>query len=154
VPERLTIATDGSCLGNPGPGGWAWAVDDRRWAAGANSHTTNNLMELRALYEALTAVDPARPLLIQADSQYVINIFTKWIDGWRRRGWVNSEKKPVANRAQIEGTAERLAGRDVAWEYVRGHAGHPLNEFVDLKARTAATAMRDGTPVPGGPGLA
>ncbi len=151
MPERLAIATDGSCLGNPGPGGWAWAVDENHWAAGANQHTTNNLMELRALHEALAATDPTQPLLIQADSQYVINIFTKWIDGWRRRGWVNSERKPVANREAIEQTAALLAGRDVRWEYVRGHAGHPLNELVDLHARAAATAMRDGQPVPTGP---
>ncbi len=68
MPDRLTIATDGSCLGNPGPGGWAWAIDEQHWAAGANRHTTNNLMKLRALPEALAATDPAQPLLIQADS--------------------------------------------------------------------------------------
>ena len=151
MPDRLVVATDGSCLGNPGPGGWAWAVDERRWAAGAHPRTTNNLMELRAVYEALNAADPAQPLLIQADSQYVINIFTKWIDVWRRRGWVNAERKPVANREAIEQIAALLAGRDVQWEHVRGHAGHPLNEFVDLRARAAATAVRDGRLIATGP---
>lgn len=152
MPDRLTIATDGSCLGNPGPGGWAWAIDEQHWDAGAASHTTNNLMELRALYEALRATDPAQPLHIQADSQYVINAFTKWIGGWKRAGWMTSAKKPVANRQNIEMIADLLAGRDVTWEYVRGHNGHPLNEFVDVKARNAATAIQSGRPIPSGPG--
>lgn len=149
---RIPVATDGSCLGNPGPGGWAWAVSEDEWGAGGNSHTTNNLMELRALYEALRAFPPQTPLLILADSQYVIRIFTEWIDGWRSRGWRTGDKKPVSNRPNIELVAGLLAGRDVEWEHVKGHAGHDLNELVDLRARAAATAIREGRPVDAGPG--
>lgn len=151
TPPRLTVATDGSCLGNPGPGGWAWAESSTRWAAGAHANTTNNLMELRAVYEALRHLPPDQPLLIQADSQYTINALTKWIHGWRRRGWQTAGRKPVKNQAAIVSIDELLTGRDVRWEYVPGHAGHPLNEFVDLRARAAATAVRDGGPVDCGP---
>ncbi|MFT4283456.1 MAG: ribonuclease H [Protaetiibacter sp.] len=140
---RLVVATDGSCLGNPGPGGWAWAVDEHVWAAGSNSHTTNNLMELRAVYEALSAIPREIPLLIQADSQYVINVFEKWLPAWRENGWRTSGRKPVASRPNIELIATELDGRDVLWEHVYGHRGHPMNEFVDRRARAAAEAVRD-----------
>jgi len=150
--DRVTVATDGSCLGNPGPGGWAWATGEGEWGAGANSRTTNNLMELRALYEALRAFPPEVPLLIQADSQYVIRIFTEWVDGWIARGWRTADKKPVGNRPNIELIVPLLHERDVEWEHVRGHTGHNLNELVDKRARAAATAIRDGLPVDSGPG--
>ena len=81
--------------------------------------------------------------VIQADSQYVINIFTRWIRGWVARGWLTADRKPVANREAIELIADRLAGRDVVWEHVKGHSGHPLNELVDSLARARATALRD-----------
>lgn len=149
--ERLVIATDGSCLGNPGPGGWAWAADADNWASGSEAHTTNNLMELRAVFEAVSAVRPEVPLLIQADSEYAIKALTEWLPGWQARGWRTASKKPVSNRRGIEMIAALLSGRDVQWEHVRGHAGHPLNEFVDTKARAAATARRDGLAVHSGP---
>ncbi|MCE1174244.1 MAG: ribonuclease HI [Propionibacteriales bacterium] len=143
--ERVVVATDGSCLRNPGPGGWAWAAEDGRHGSGGHANTTNNLMELRAVYELLGAFPESTPLLIQADSMYVINIFTRWIDGWRAKGWKTASKKPVLNQEAIEMIAERLAGRDVRWEHVKGHAGHVLNERVDTLARAAATAVRDGS---------
>ncbi|MCC6495440.1 MAG: ribonuclease HI [Propionibacteriaceae bacterium] len=136
--ERVVVATDGSCLQNPGPGGWAWAAADGRSDSGGHDGTTNNLMELRAVYEVLGAHPPEVPLLIQADSMYVINIFTRWLGGWVAKGWLTAARKPVLNREAIEMIAERLAGRDVAWEHVKGHSGHPLNERVDLLARTQA----------------
>jgi ribonuclease HI len=141
--QRVIVATDGSCLGNPGPGGWAWAGEDGRQDSGGHAVTTNNLMELRAVYEVLGAHPASTPLLIQADSQYVINIFTRWIRGWMARGWLTADRKPVANREAIELIAERLAGRDVIFEHVKGHSGHPLNERVDALARAQATALRD-----------
>jgi len=144
-PQRTVVATDGSCLTNPGPGGWAWACEDGRNGSGGHAGTTNNLMELRAVYELLGAFAPATPLLIQADSMYVINIFTRWLPGWRARGWLTAAKKPVLNRDAIELIAERLEGRDVRWEHVKGHSGHPLNETVDTLARTAAERIRDGS---------
>jgi ribonuclease HI len=153
VDGRLVIATDGSCLGNPGPGGWAWAASPAIWGAGANEHTTNNLMELRAVYEALRVVPPSIPLLIQADSQYVIGVFEKWIAGWQNNGWRTASKKPVASRANIEMIASELQGRDVKWEHVYGHRGHEMNEFVDLHARAAAESVRDQRPAPPTPVL-
>jgi ribonuclease HI len=108
-------------------------------------------MELRAIYEALRHYPPDQPLLILADSQYSINACTKWIHGWRRRGWQTADRKPVKNQAAIIAIDELLTGRDVRWEYVKGHAGHPLNELVDGKARDAATASQNGAPVDQGP---
>jgi ribonuclease HI len=143
MSERVVLATDGSCLRNPGPGGWAWATEDGRQGSGGHADTTNNLMELRAVYEALGAFPSDTPLLIQADSMYVINIFTRWLSGWRAKGWKTAAKKPVLNREAIEMIADRLDGRDVRWEHVKGHSGHPLNELVDTLARTAAEQIRD-----------
>ncbi|WP_182049133.1 ribonuclease H family protein [Changpingibacter yushuensis] len=139
--ERITVATDGSCLGNPGPGGWAWACPDGRCDSGSVADTTNNLMELRAVYEALRAHDPRVPLLIQADSMYVINAFTQWLPNWVANGWRTAAKKPVKNRQCLELIAAELETRDVEWEHVKGHAGHPLNEKVDSLARHAATQV-------------
>ncbi len=143
MSERVVLATDGSCLRNPGPGGWAWATEDGRQGSGGHADTTNNLMELRAVYEALGAFPSDTPLLIQADSMYVINIFTRWLSGWQAKGWKTAAKKPVLNREAIEMIAERLDDRDVRWEHVKGHSGHPLNELVDTLARTAAEQIRD-----------
>ncbi len=104
--------------------------------------TTNNLMELRAVYEALRAHDPGTPLLIQADSMYVINVFTQWLPGWITHGWRTASKKPVQNRQAIEMIATELETRDVEWQHVKGHAGHALNEKVDALARGEATAIQ------------
>lgn len=149
---RTVIATDGSCLGNPGPGGWAWATGDGRWAAGGQPDTTNNLMELRAVYEALNAFPPAERLLLQVDSEYVIKVFTEWIEGWKANGWRTAGGEPVKNRVAIEQVEALLRGRDVGWQHVKGHAGHRLNERVDTLARDAATAIKWGRPVHRGPG--
>lgn len=140
--QRTVVATDGSCLGNPGPGGWAWASEEGRSGSGGHAATTNNLMELRAVFEVLRAHDRSIPLLIQADSMYVISTFTEWLPGWIARGWRTSSKRPVQNRKAIEMIAAELEGRDVAWEHVKGHAGHPLNEKVDSLARREATLVR------------
>ncbi len=142
MANRTVIATDGSCLGNPGNGGWAWVAEDGRRASGGHTATTNNLMELRAVYEALSAHPSEVPLLIQADSMYVINIFTKWLPGWISKGWKTSGNRTVANRSAIELIATQLDGRDVLWEHVKGHAGHPLNETADELARRAALAVQ------------
>jgi ribonuclease HI len=151
--DRLVIAADGSCLVNPdGPGGWAWATSPETWAAGGHPSTTNNKMELRAVFEALSVTPVDRPLLIETDSMYVINSLTRWLANWKRNGWRNSKKEPVANRSAIEAIDELLIGREVAWRHVKGHAGHVLNEVCDLRAGLAAAATRDGTPVDTGPG--
>ena len=139
--RRVVVATDGSCLQNPGPGGWAWASEDGQSDSGGHAGTTNNLMELRAVYEVLGAFPKDVPLLIQADSMYVINIFTQWLPGWVENGWKTSGKKAVQNRQAIEMIASGLDGRDVKWQHVKGHAGHPLNEKVDTMARQAAVRV-------------
>jgi len=148
--DAVVIACDGSCLGNPGPGGWSWAVSDLCWAAGGQARTTNNLMELRAAYEALSATPSDRPLVIETDSEYVINVFSLWLPGWKLRGWLTAARKPVMNRPAIEKVESRLHGREVTWRHVKGHAGHKLNEIVDQHAREAATATRDGLRVDSG----
>jgi ribonuclease HI len=135
----MTVAaTDGSALGNPGPGGWAWVAEDGRHAFAGARHSTNNRMELRAVYELLRAMGHDEPLTIQTDSEYVVNIFTKWLEGWRKRGMKTSSRKPVENTDLIEAIDALLNGRQVTFEWTRGHAGHPLNERADALANGAA----------------
>jgi ribonuclease HI len=149
--RQLVVATDGSCLGNPGPGGWAWAVTADCWAAGGHRETTNNLMELRAVFEALGVLPASRALVIETDSEYVINIFTKWLDGWVERRWRTANRKPVQNVSAIQQVQSRLIGRKVTWRHVKGHSGHVLNEVADRRARAAAAAVRDGRRLDAGP---
>ena len=135
----MTIAAaDGSCIGNPGPGGWGWVTADGRSASAAAKRTTNNRMELRAVLELLRATGPNEPLVIQSDSAYVIGIFTQWLENWRRNGMKTAAKKVVENADLIEDIDAELQGRTVSFEKVPGHAGHPLNERADTLASTAA----------------
>ncbi|QPL04915.1 MULTISPECIES: ribonuclease H family protein [Actinomyces] len=149
----IIAAADGSALGNPGPAGWAWYVDESCWAAGGWPESTNNRGELTAVLELLRATaHTGEDLLIQADSQYVINSLTTWMPGWKRRGWRKADGKPVLNDDLMKALDAELAGRKVRFEWVKGHAGHPANERADDCARAAATAYQRGTPVPSGPG--
>src|SRR5690625_3235962 len=95
----ITAAADGSALGNPGPAGWAWYIDENTWRAGGWPHGTNNMGELKAVLDLLeaTAVDADQHLLVLCDSQYVINSITKWMPGWKRKGWRKKDGKPVLN---------------------------------------------------------
>jgi len=148
----IVVATDGSCLTNPGPGGWCWYSDDGCWAAGGEPDTTNNRMELMAVLEALRILPADRPLLIKADSSYTIDACTKWIHGWKQRGWKTSQRTPVKNREIIEAIDAELSGRAVTFEWVKGHAGHALNEAADERCRNAAEATKLGNPIDTGPG--
>ncbi|WP_103061881.1 ribonuclease H family protein [Actinomyces qiguomingii] len=152
----IIAAADGSALGNPGPAGWAWYVDDDCWAAGGWENSTNNRGELTAVLELLRATAQAglagEELLIQADSQYVINSLTKWIHGWKKRGWRKGDGKPVLNDDLMKQLDAAMRGRKIRFEWVRGHVGHPMNEAADQRARAAATAYQRGTAVPAGPG--
>ncbi|MFF8818200.1 MULTISPECIES: ribonuclease H family protein [Leucobacter] len=151
----LTAAADGSALGNPGPAGWAWVIDEDRWRAGGWPRATNNQGELMAVLDLLHATaDLAEPLLVQCDSQYVINSVTQWMPGWKRRGWRKADGKPVLNRELLEALDKALVGRDVKFEWVKGHAGHPLNEAADDRARWAAEAYQRGVEPNRGPGFA
>ena len=147
------VAIDGSALGNPGPAGWAWYVDENCWAAGGWPSSSNNRGELTALLELLKATAPTNEELhVLADSQYVIKSVTKWIAGWKANGWRKADKKPVVNVDLMQAIDKAITGRKVSFEWVRGHSGHPLNEAADDKARAAATAYQRHGSVESGPG--
>lgn len=154
----ITAAVDGSSLGNPGPAGWAWVISEDCWDAGGWPSGTNNLGELNAVLELLKATAQAgladEDLHILADSQYAINVISKWSPGWKKRGWVKADKKPIKNLELIQEIDRAMQGRTVSFEWVKGHAGHPLNERADDAARSCAEAYRDGRAIPTGPGLA
>ncbi|MBD8011627.1 MULTISPECIES: ribonuclease H [Microbacterium] len=150
----ITAAADGSALGNPGPNGWAWYIDDDRWAAGGSPHGTNNQGELQAVLELLRATAGVdEKLVIECDSRYVIDSVTKWMPGWKRRGWRKSDGGPVLNRELLEGIDEAMRGRDVEFTWVKGHAGHPLNEAADERANAAAKAYQQKQEPRRGPGF-
>lgn len=150
----ITAAADGSALGNPGPAGWAWYIDEDTWRAGGWPHGTNNMGELKAVLDLLeaTAVDRDQHLHILCDSQYVINSVTKWMPGWKRKGWRKKDGKPVMNVELLQAIDRALAGRSVEFEWVRGHAGHRMNEAADRRANAAATAFSKGRDPEVGPG--
>ena len=136
----VSVYTDGACSGNPGPGGWAWAIDPNTWASGSEMPSTNQRMEIRAVLEAVTALEG--PLVVVSDSTYVVNCFRdRWWAGWIKRDWLNSQKKPVANRDLWEPLVDAVNDRgDVAFRWVKGHSGHQMNDFVDQLAVTASLA--------------
>ncbi|WP_158864646.1 ribonuclease HI family protein [Leifsonia sp. AG29] len=149
----IVAAADGSALGNPGPAGWAWFVDDAHWAAGGWPHGTNNQGELMAVIDLLEATAHLDDELhIFCDSQYVINSVTKWMAGWKRKGWRKADGSPVLNRELLERLDRELTGRRYRFEWVKGHAGHELNEAADQRARAVALAYQKGDPIPIGPG--
>ncbi len=148
----IVAAADGSALGNPGPAGWAWYIDDEHWAAGGWELATNNRGELMAVLDLLRATG-SEPIRILCDSKYVIDSLTKWLPGWKRRGWKKADNKPVLNQDLMQQLDQALQGRQVQFEWVKGHAGHPLNEAADERARAAATAFANNLPVAIGPGF-
>ena len=153
--QEIIAAADGSALGNPGPAGWAWYIDDNHWASGGWAHGTNNMGELKAvldLFEA-TASRPEAKLRVYCDSQYVINSLTKWMPGWKKKGWKKSDGKPVLNRDLLEALDQALTGRDYEFIWVKGHAGHELNEKADSLANGAARAYQEGREPAHGPGF-
>ena len=153
--QEIIAAADGSALGNPGPAGWAWYIDDDHWASGGWVHGTNNMGELKAvldLFEA-TASRPEAKLRVYCDSQYVINSLTKWMPGWKKKGWKKSDGKPVLNRDLLEALDNALTGRDYEFIWVKGHAGHELNEKADSLANGAARAYQEGREPAHGPGF-
>ena len=153
--QEIIAAADGSALGNPGPAGWAWYIDDDHWASGGWVHGTNNMGELKAvldLFEA-TASRPEAKLRVYCDSQYVINSLTKWMPGWKKKGWKKSDGKPVLNRDLLEALDQALTGRDYEFIWVKGHAGHELNEKADSLANGAARAYQEGREPAHGPGF-
>ncbi|MCF0088127.1 MULTISPECIES: ribonuclease H family protein [Streptomyces] len=146
--ERVVAACDGASKGNPGPAGWAWVVADdaevpARWEAGPLGKATNNVAELTALERLLSAVDPEVPLEIRMDSQYAMNAVTKWLPGWKRKGWKTAAGKPVANQELVQRIDSLLVGREVEFRYVPAHQvdGDRLNDFADRAASQAAVVQ-------------
>lgn len=153
---RFLAFTDGSALVNPGgPGGTGYVVLDRaavavrfggvRWLEDGSAGVTNNRMELRSVLDALEGIPAGEAVQVTSDSRYVVDAFTRWIHGWRRKGWRTSTGGPVLNRDLVEAVAGRAEALRVSWAWVRGHVGHPVNEACDALAVAAAR----GTPGPG-----
>ena len=138
VGEPTVIYTDGACSGNPGPGGWAWVIPRGAWASGAEDPSTNQRMEVQAVLHAVTTLDG--PLHIFSDSTYVVNCFRdEWWVGWQRRGWKNSQKKPVANQDLWKPLVRAVNDRgDVSFTWVKGHSGDEWNDIADELAVEAA----------------
>lgn len=151
----IIAAADGSALGNPGPAGWSWYIDDDTWAAGGWKKSTNNRGELMAVAELLaaTAHRADEELRILCDSQYVINSVTKWMPGWKKNGWKKRDGKPVLNVDILSVIDRLMQGRNVRFEWIKGHAGHEMNEAADERARAAATSFQAGEPANEGPGF-
>lgn len=141
-PAEVEIFTDGACSGNPGPGGWAAILRYReveKELSGFEPLTTNNRMEMMAAISGLEALKRPCRVRLFSDSQYLRDGMTKWIHAWKQRGWRTADKKPVKNVdlwQRLDAAAQR---HQVAWEWVRGHAGHPENERADALARAAIT---------------
>lgn len=141
----LKIYTDGSCLGNPGPGGWAFVATDGKNIAersGAEANTTNNRMELMAVIRALNAAKKHTELEIHTDSQYVKNGMESWIKNWKKNNWRTADKKPVKNQDLWMELDAAAATVKIHWHWVKGHAGHEMNERVDELARSAAESIK------------
>lgn len=138
---NVTMYTDGACTGNPGPGGYGAIIEDEgggvREVLGGEKRTTNNRMELMAVIRGLESLEPAISVRIISDSQYVVKGMTQWIHGWKRKGWKTASGGAVKNRDLWVRLSELVGQRQVEWEWVRGHAGHPGNERADALARQA-----------------
>ena len=136
----IDIFTDGACSGNPGPGGWAAILRSghhEKELSGGEKATTNNRMELTAVIEGLKALKKASAVTIHTDSRYVMDGASKWIVGWKKKGWKTADKKPVKNEDLWRALDAELAKHALVWRWVRGHTGHVENERADLLARSA-----------------
>lgn len=141
-PDRTTVYTDGACSGNPGPGGWAWAVPGGKWGSGFDPQTTNQRMEVTAVLEAVRCLSGG--LDVVSDSKYVVDCFRdRWWQGWQRRGWKNAQRRPVANRDLWEPLITLVNARPegIRFAWVKGHSGDEWNDRVDA---LAVAALRQG----------
>jgi len=142
---RVDVYTDGACSGNPGPGGWGAILisgDNTKEISGGEAGTTNNRMELLAAIMALEAMKRPVEVHLHTDSTYVRDGITKWIHGWKKNGWRTAAKKPVKNADLWQRLEDAAARHTVEWHWVKGHAGHPLNERADELARGGLEAYR------------
>ncbi len=145
--SAVALFTDGACLGNPGPGGWAALLrfnGTEKEISGGKSDTTNNRMEMQAVIEGLNALTRPCTVSVFTDSRYVQKGITEWIKGWKARGWKTAAKKPVKNVELWQAMDSAQAKHQVSWYWVKGHAGHPENERVDDLAREEAIRIQAG----------
>ena len=142
--KKVIIHTDGGARGNPGPGGFGAILSFgpyRKEIRGAFDHTTNNRMELMAAISALELLNEECEVTLHSDSRYLVDAMTKgWLTGWKKKGWIKSDKKPVLNRDLWERLDRALDGHDITWKWVKGHAGNPLNERCDELVHEAIDA--------------
>lgn len=139
--KHVDIFTDGACKGNPGPGGWGALLrmgSHEKELSGSDPETTNNRMEMTAAIRALNALIEPCDVTLHTDSRYVIDGITKWVEGWKKRGWINASKKPVRNEDLWHDLIEAAAPHTIHWQWVKGHNGHVENERVDRLASDAA----------------
>lgn len=149
--KKVLVVTDGACIGNPGPGGWACILrfgTHRKELSGSEHHTTNNRMELRAVIEGLRALREPCAVTVVTDSQYVRNGITQWLENWKNHGWRKKKKgdsgtRDVLNRDLWEELDAAVARHSVEWEWVKGHAGHEDNMRCDRLALSAAQRQAD-----------
>jgi ribonuclease HI len=147
MTNQAIIFTDGACLGNPGPGGYAAVITiagEEQIIVGQDQSTTNNKMEMTAAIKALEAVSKDLPMVIHSDSQYVIKGATEWLRGWKAKGWRKADGKPVMNQDLWMQMDALMVGQQITWKWVKGHAGHPENERVDRLANWEAVRAAAG----------
>ena len=142
--KEVTLITDGACIGNPGPGGWACILRHNghtKELSGSEPHTTNNRMELTAVIQGLRAMKEPCRVTVVTDSQYVKNGITLWIHGWKRKGWKTSTGSPVMNKELWMALEAEVARHKVQWEWVKGHGDHVDNNRCDELATAAARGV-------------
>ncbi|WP_296675009.1 ribonuclease HI [Novosphingobium sp.] len=139
--KTVDIFTDGACKGNPGPGGWGALLrlgQHEKELSGSEPDTTNNRMEMTAAIQALTALTEPCSVTLHTDSKYVVDGITKWVHGWKKKGWINASRQPVRNADLWHDLIEAAQRHHIEWVWVRGHNGHAENERVDRLASDAA----------------
>jgi ribonuclease HI len=145
MTPKVVIHTDGACSGNPGPGGWGAILQSGKHEKelfGGEPATTNNRMELMAAIQALEALSKPCKVELHTDSKYVMDGISQWIHGWKARGWKTADKKPVKNEDLWRRLDAARSRHDVDWRWVKGHAGHELNEKADELARRGIKLIR------------
>jgi len=143
MTSTTTVYTDGACSGNPGPGGWAWAIPEGRWRSGFEAASTNQRMELTAVLDACEQLDGR--LVIISDSTYVVNCWRdRWYVSWMAKGWKNSQRQPVANRDLWEPLVAHFQSGRLIMKWVKGHSDDPMNDLVDRLAVRACVERRGG----------
>ncbi len=146
--QKVVVYTDGGCRGNPGPGGWGAVLqfgDHEKEIYGYDSDTTNNRMELMAAISALELLSRSCEIELTTDSQYVRKGIIEWMDGWKKRGWKTSAKKPVKNKDLWQRLDAAVQSHNITWHWIKGHSGHAGNERADDLANRAMDEKRGNT---------